>query len=222
MKFTKNLISFLCLVSLCGCATLERWEQERKARIKKELSELRRINPRLAGMYESKILSMVDDDGDFKSDSSTFDVDAEYDLKKKYVDIHWSNVAIAYGYRVNFDGKKRGVFRSDFDEKKFNKARQHLLSAYKNLLEKEEGIVLKKDIEKYNDTAIRENLEDYDSRCVIKEVYIGYVDDEIDSALLTYLCKSPTILHPKIARAFAGSTDTQMGVRILDGSLIDD
>lgn len=220
MNFVKILILFLCVVFLSGCATLEKWRKEREERIRRELIELREINPRLADMYESKIAPMADDD--FRSDSSTFDADAAYDLKNKSVDIHWSNTAVSYGYRVNFNGKKRSVFRSDFDEKKFNRAKQYLLSAYKNLLEKEKGVVLKKDAEKYSDTAIRESLEDYDSRCIIKEAYIAYMGDEIDSALLTYLCKSPTILHPKIAGVFAGSTDTQMGVRILDGSLIDD
>lgn len=191
--------------SLSGCETLQRWEDERKEKERLELIELKKINKGLVGFYESEMIPLLEDEGDLKPYNRDFDAEVDFNLKDRYLEIEWSN-------NVSLLINGRGHV-SDFDKEKFNIARKRLLRKYRNYIESKKGTVIKKEADDFS-----YRMRDAD-KCSLGSVYFGYINDEIDSALITFTCRKPTYL--KVKRGSQIYLDYGY-VRLVDGSILDD
>lgn len=204
MRLITLVVIFSVTFGLSGCAALKKMEEERQEKLRQELIQFRSINNGLVGFYEKEMLPLLEAKGSLEPESSTFDAEAEFSLEEKYVEIKWSN-----NVSLLLTGK---IYQKKFDSSKFKKARRSLLKKYKNHIENSKGTVLKKDIGDYGDEILTGHIE---GDCKLDQIYLGYIQHEIDSAFLTFSCRTPTIYHPSLF-------NTYQGVRILDGSMVDD
>lgn len=198
------LIVFI-LFSISGCETLQRWENERKEKERLELIEFKKINQGLVELYENEMIPLLENEGDLKPYNADFDAEVDLNLQDRYLEIEWSN-------NVNISIVGSGHL-SDFNKEKFRIAKKRLLRKYKGHIESKNGTVVRKKIDEFSYKM--RNAEE----CSFGSAYFGYINDELDSALITFTCRKPTYL--KLKRGSQIYLDYGY-VRLVDGSILDD
>ena len=199
-------LRFLLLITFAfsstGCATLDKWAAEQKEKERLALIEFKKVSPILVSFYDTHMLPLSTKEGKVKPSKHSFKAKAKLNAEKRYIDITWSNEAslLITGH----------LLQERFNQGKFLKARRHLLNSYKRLMKDNNGTVTEEDSRDYRDLTPYPSGKD---SCSLSETYIGHIKENVNSAFLVYTCKGGTI-------GSKSTVNTYKGVRIIDGSLI--